>query len=362
MEEQLNVQLLSETLALTAKDENYLNILNQSKNYQIEESLYRDKLKSVEPKLIFNFQKHLKELEEKGVILIGYDTAKHQRIIKMPPLDALEKLMQEKSKSAPQKVMVRINNVSVAAINTIKSRVIEYLTDKDEKEGNINEVYSDVVENTNYQISVYQFNKFIEKFCGEKLIKIVHHGKYGKFVKLIEKRNAPGKETNNAPAVPAAQAAAEIEMGNNTIFSLKKIPYADYNALETVLRKFNISKDFNAYISEMIEEIIVTLITCESIPFTEIVFSENMAAKYQFLKENFKEYDGLELKDVLQRYIQEFIEKEYNDRYIMSYFKDIIAKNAHDAGVLEKLQDMISAHLKSMKTASNEATLEDYTV
>jgi hypothetical protein len=363
MEADIDVNQLSKTFNLTPKDETYLKVLYNSFDYQVEESFYREKLKAIEPKYVTNFQKQLKTLEKDGLLLIGYDPKKEQRIIKLP-IEELSKVMERQGQSMRNKNVnaeIRVNSLNDIDLANIRNHIVHYLFKSKNKESLYTDVYNYVIQNGNYSLSVYQFNKLVEKFEMQNDILVNPHGiDRKKSIKLPEQ---PAQQEFKGMKTAASPRGPKASQNNNILNAFRKgdtpnaddkketveVSFTSHDAetIKDTLSDFGIKKSPKAWITEQIENILVTLIANKTIIFDATVLDPHTFKQYRFVKDEMFRKENVNLDCVLQKMITDYIEKAYTEHYTLVYLMNMIQLNPDNTGMLLRLKEVIDKTLDS---------------
>jgi hypothetical protein len=334
MEEMINVQKLSQSFNLSPRQEGLVKVLLDSDNKELEETKYRDKYKVlIKPDKGLDFQKELKTLEKKNVVLIGYDE-KGRRIVKMSPIKALnEKINTTVPSEAVPIVLPEENNkrqiigrVTKDTIQQIKETIKYMLSSSPEKWMFSNDVYA-AIKLTEPSMAKMTYKHIIDSLVAEKAIEYKGFSRTDnikttkKFIKLVDNIVEP-KHT-------------EITI---------KINENDYIALEKSLEEFHITSDPKKWLSDLVDDNIIYLLNNKSLVAT-VLLNKDLWYEHQFLKEHFKDH-GSDFDKVISNIVCDFIGKEYNTKYFMNEFVNAI-EHLNDKKSLETFRSLIEQKINS---------------
>jgi hypothetical protein len=344
MKENLNVQLLTKAFRLPPRAETYVKVLSNADD-GLEESLFRDKLKNIKPALITNFQYELKKLETKGIFIIGYEPNQNKRIIKLQPLEEMNRLIEESIKEKPIEKQAAPSDTKISPTE-IGKQIIDYLSSLpgEDKTARMSDVMDYINETNGYNLSQFRFSTLVQKIRDQfPSITIIKNGTSATLLKLgNDKAIVP-------PTCPDAEGV--ITFGGKL---LNKVSSKDLASIESVMKRVGIDKSFHEYLSELIEYVMITIVTKSSVPANVITFDSGLLSKYLFLKRYFLTKDMRDFDHILQATVKEYIEQEYDENFAITKFGDILS-GTNNPAMLLKMKELLEKKLKIAKAISSDA-------
>jgi hypothetical protein len=305
----------------------------------LEESKCRDKLKLfIKPYKGVNFQKELKSLEEKDLVLIGYDE-KGRRIIKMPPISKLNekinmvvpgKFVPTNISSTSDEKRTKGNTVRLSSETKqkLKDMIKGIIMSSVNKELTSKEIY-EKIKASEYPVAYCTYLRLARSLVEEKVLYIENKKDDGRIriVGLMDNKAKVGVDEENADEI--------------TI----KLNRKDYMVVEKLLKEFRITSNPKEWLSNLVDDNIIYLLDNNSLAFN-VLLNEDMWKKCQFLKENFNDL-GSNLNQVISEMVCKFIDKEYINRYSTNEFNSIMAQ-VNDKECLESFKALLEKKINDV--------------
>jgi hypothetical protein len=372
----VNINQLRKAFNLNTRQEDLVRVVLKSRNYELEESLLRDKLKAIMPALVPNFQHYVNTLQSLDILSVHYDKD-GKRIIGMSPslneinLDDSVPLVQGKpiydegDDMKSKNTEARKLKLTEDDINNISGRIVDIFKTTPGNKLESSSLLSTI--KAEYDISGTQFKKVLDAVKGRKDIVISRNYEgYGKSRKSFlsaaffsEPHPANiAKKSIKALATPLtlADLVAEREERENKTFdfhlALKK---EDMDAVSAILARHKIQGDASSWLSDVVQEAIINLLDGKiGDGDIHLTMSDETRHKLASLAGMYKA-EGNNINDAIDSVVAKFIEEEFDHKFIIKQMAEMIAKSS-DASVLERILDMATVRLSNLPPTSFSAS------
>jgi hypothetical protein len=356
----VDIQRLKRTFNLSSKQEDFVRILLGTRDYRLEESMFRDKVKSkLSQSSAANFQYYVDSLRNMDIFSVYYD-AMGRRIIQMS--STLNKI--DVASSYP----ISNGEIKQAGGNEVRKAVVERkpMLHKEDIDTIGKEIVESLRISPNYRLEVSRLQKVIvDKFDisevqFKKVLKTVMQSN-----DVVVYRSIEGSKSTRqvfiiiSPAIlPEASkqyhTSGVVIKGNEQKKDIKSLQVnfglrnEDISAIADILKDFVGEIDPIKWIDDIVQEIIINIID-KKIVNTKLTMSKETWEKYQSLC-SLSQVKGMEFESNLIDMLKGFIDKEFESRFIISQVSEIISKS-NDLQALSKIKTFLESKLSNMENS-----------
>jgi hypothetical protein len=370
MEDSFDVDInqLKKAFNLNARQEDFIRVVLESRNYELEESKFRDKLRAMLPALVPSFQHYVSTLQNMDILSVYYDKD-GKRIIGMSPtlneiklndsvplgqgeIKAGGRTMNKKS-GEPRKL-----KLSHEDIQRIGARIIDIIKTSPRLRVETSVLLSTIEKE--YDISGSQFKKVLEAVKTTQRIVRTYEG-YGKarksFISIAPlgagDRKGEKKPPYGAYASPqgfgeliAAREKEKLGLFNFSI-DLKK---EDVDAMVATLKELDLPNDPTTWLNDVVQEAIINIMDKKAgSNVIRLTMANDTWEKFVSLQEMYKADGKEDMLATIDNMISKFINDEFAHKFIVKQLADIISKS-NDVSVLVKIKDMVTVRLSDIPT------------
>jgi hypothetical protein len=327
----VDVSGLTKSLELNYQQKLIVDMLNQSPKGQVDVEFCRSKLKSVVPAFTYGFQKKLKELEEMGVILIGYDVD-GKRVIRMGNPKDLKNLADGDSANKPPSKERRVSFTGVQK-EDIKDAIINIIKSHLPRKSSLQFIYSGI-QKVYKDAGPWHIRNMLNELNESGILAVERN---------INEAGRPAVYSirgGNSP-VENKQAPVKVKEDNSVSVDLKP---KEYERIASVLKGVGYDGSPKEWIRDKIIEIVLYL-SDNRMLLDEIFLDKNHWDKYQWLKNNLE--GGADISTTITGLIDDYIDKLYSKEYIYGRFMDMV-KDTESGDVLVAVRNALDDKLKKI--------------